>query len=191
MPVTLTIGSWAFSFACDPIVGSGFGAVAWKNPAFHAMAGGVVGALASAVAGLIDLLSLPTAARRAALVHVGIAHTVVALFVADIRLRRSAPDAVASIPSQSWLSTVGIKRSGVVEGCEYERDRCVVLTDDEFRQANRRASQTICMHAFDGAGEIPVEHVETPRYLAPTKRGGKVYALPRETLRSAQRVAVA
>ncbi len=100
------------------------------------------------------------------------------------------------------FSPVGYKRysktsgrevewSDTVKGYEYEPDRFVVLTDDDFRRANPKASQTIDIHAFVGADEIPVEYFETPYYLAPAKRGAKVYALLREALRSAQRVAVA
>ena len=100
------------------------------------------------------------------------------------------------------FSPVGYKRyskrsgrevewSDIVKGYEYKPDQFVVLTDDDFRRANPKASQTIDIRAFVGADEIPVEYFETPYYLAPAKRGAKVYALLRETLRSAQRVAVA
>jgi DNA end-binding protein Ku len=100
------------------------------------------------------------------------------------------------------FSLVGYKRyskrsgrevewSDIVKGYEYKPDQFVVLTDDDFRRANPKASQTIDIHAFVGANEIPVEFFETPYYLAPAKRGSKVYALLRETLRSAERVAVA
>ena len=100
------------------------------------------------------------------------------------------------------FSPVGYKRysktsgrevdwSDIIKGYEYKPDQFVVLTDDDFRRANPKASQTIDIHAFVGADEIPVEYFETPYYLAPAKRGAKVYALLRETLRSAQRVAVA
>jgi len=100
------------------------------------------------------------------------------------------------------LSPVGYKRyskktnkevewSNIVKGYEYEKDQYVVLSDEDFRRANVKATQTIDIQAFVAADEIPVEYFESPYYLAPAPRGQKVYALLRETLRSAKRVAVA
>jgi len=100
------------------------------------------------------------------------------------------------------LSPVGYKRyskktnkevewSNIVKGYEYEKDQYVVLSDEDFRRANVKATQTIDIQAFVAADEIPVEYFESPYYLAPAPRGQKVYALLRETLRSSKRVAVA
>jgi DNA end-binding protein Ku len=67
----------------------------------------------------------------------------------------------------------------------------VVLSDEDFRRANVKATQTIDIQSFVPEGEIPVEYFESPYYLAPAARGQKVYALLRETLRSSKRIAVA
>jgi DNA end-binding protein Ku len=90
------------------------------------------------------------------------------------------------------------KRSGkevpwedVVKGYEYEKDEYVVLSDEDFRRANVKASQAIEIQAFVPADEIPIEYFETPYYLVPTRAGQKVYALLRETLRASGRIAVA
>ena len=79
----------------------------------------------------------------------------------------------------------------IVKGYEYEKDQYVVLSDEDFRRANVKATQTIDIRAFVDADEIPAEFYETPYYLAPGARGEKVYALLRETLKSTGRVAVA
>jgi DNA end-binding protein Ku len=80
----------------------------------------------------------------------------------------------------------------VVKGYEYEKDQYVVLSDEDFRRANVKASQTIEIETFVPAGEIPPQFYETPYYLVPTGRGSeKVYALLRETLRTTARVAIA
>ena len=100
------------------------------------------------------------------------------------------------------LSPVGYKRvskrtgrevkwSDVVKGYEYQKDRYVVLSDEDFKQANVKATQTIDIEAFVPVEEIPTQFYDTPYYLAPGKRGEKVYALLRETLRETGRVAVA
>jgi len=100
------------------------------------------------------------------------------------------------------LSPVGYKRfskssgrevpwADVVKGYEYGKDQYVVLSDEDFRQANVKATQTIDIRAFVDAAEIPAEFYETPYYLAPAARGEKVYALLRETLEDTHRVGVA
>jgi DNA end-binding protein Ku len=100
------------------------------------------------------------------------------------------------------LSPVGYKRyskksgkevewSNIVKGYEYEKDQYVVLSDEDFRRANVKATQTIDIQAFVPGDEVPLEYFETPYYLAPGPRGQKVYALLRETLRATKRIAIA
>ncbi len=100
------------------------------------------------------------------------------------------------------LSPVGYKRysktSGkevawedIVKGYEYEKEQYVVLSDEDFRKANPKATQTIDIKAFIAASELAAEYYETPYYLAPAGRGQKVYALLRETLRATSRIAIA
>src|SRR5215468_6383571 len=79
----------------------------------------------------------------------------------------------------------------VVKGYEYEKDQYVVLSDEDFRRANVKASRTIDIRAFVPAAEIPAQYFETPYYLAPAERGQKVYTLLRETLASGKLVAIA
>ena len=100
------------------------------------------------------------------------------------------------------FSPVGYKRyskesgkevewANVVKGYEYEKGQYVVLSDEDFKRANVKASQTIDIQAFVPDGEVPYEYFETPYYLAPSGKGQKVYALLRETLRATKRIAIA
>jgi len=84
-----------------------------------------------------------------------------------------------------------VEWANIVKGYEYDKDQYVVLSDEDFRRANAKASQTIDIQAFVPANEIPVQYFDTPYYLAPAERGKKVYALLRETLHTTGRVAVA
>ncbi len=80
----------------------------------------------------------------------------------------------------------------VVKGYEYRKGEYVVLSDEDFRRANVKATQTIDIRAFVDAESIAPEYFETPYYLTPTGRGSpKVYALLRETLRATGRAAIA
>ncbi|MDZ5602797.1 Ku protein [Pseudomonas sp. RP23018S] len=84
-----------------------------------------------------------------------------------------------------------IDKDNVVKGVEYEKGRYVVISEDEIRKARPEATQTIDIFSFVKAGDIPLQHFDTPYYLSPDKRGGKVYALLRETLESTGKVALA
>src|SRR5258706_5312235 len=91
----------------------------------------------------------------------------------------------------SKLSGLEVFGDDIVKGYEYEKEQYVVLSQEDFRRANVKASQTVDIKAFVPAADIPLQFFETPYYLAPTQRGEKVYALLRETLRSTNRVAIA
>jgi len=79
----------------------------------------------------------------------------------------------------------------IVKGYEYEKERYVVLTDEDFKRANVEATQTVDIAAFVDAEEVAPPYFETPYYLAPDKRGEKGYALLRETLKATNKMAIA
>jgi len=79
----------------------------------------------------------------------------------------------------------------IVKGYEYEKERYVVLTDEDFKRANVEATQTIEIKAFVDADEVAPTYFETPYYLAPDKRGDKGYALLWETLKATNKIAIA
>ncbi|MBC3438050.1 Ku protein [Pseudomonas sp. BW16M2] len=84
-----------------------------------------------------------------------------------------------------------IDKEHIVKGVEYEKGRYVVISEEEIRKARPEATQTIDIFSFVDAGEIPLQQFDTPYYLSPDRRGGKVYALLRETLESTGKVALA
>ena len=79
----------------------------------------------------------------------------------------------------------------IVKGYEYEKNRYVVLTDEDFRRANVEATQTIDILSFVRGEDISPTYFETPYFLAPDKRGEKGYALLRETLTKTGKAAIA
>lgn len=78
----------------------------------------------------------------------------------------------------------------VVKGYEVEEGRWVVITEDDFRAANVEATQTIDVLAAVCADEIDPAYFSKPYFLEPSKQGRKAYALLRETLARAKRVAL-
>ncbi|MGW8391975.1 non-homologous end joining protein Ku [Pseudoduganella sp. HUAS MS19] len=100
------------------------------------------------------------------------------------------------------FSPIGFKRynkgtgkevtwDNIVKGYEYSDGEYVVLSDEDLRLANPKATQTIDIMAFVDADSVPLTFYETPYYLSPGRGGDKVYALLRETLNKAGRIAIA
>jgi len=84
-----------------------------------------------------------------------------------------------------------IEPENVIKGIAYEKDKYVVLTDEEIRAAYPRVTQTIAIDSFVPNTQIPFVYLERPYYLEPINKGEKVYVLLRETLLRTQRVGVA
>lgn len=84
-----------------------------------------------------------------------------------------------------------VERDDIVKGYQYEKDEYVVLSDEDFRQANVEATQTVDIVSFVEAAAIPPYYFETPYYLEPDKRGERGYALLHETMRKTGRAALA
>ncbi len=84
-----------------------------------------------------------------------------------------------------------IASENIVRGVQYEKNRYIVLSDDEIRAAYPAVTQTVDIVAFVSAEQIPVLFVDTPYYLKPENRGEKVYALLREALKNTSRVGLA
>ena len=78
----------------------------------------------------------------------------------------------------------------IVKGYEYKKGEYVALSEEDFRQANVQASQTIEITSFTKSADIAPAYYENPYYLVPTKGGEKGYALLREALQRADKVAV-
>ncbi len=79
----------------------------------------------------------------------------------------------------------------IVRGYQYKKGQYVALSDEDFRQANAKASQTIEITSFTDASNITPAYYEMPYYVAPQKGGEKVYSLLREALKRSGKVAIA
>ncbi|AFJ56618.1 MAG: Ku protein [Pseudomonadales bacterium RIFCSPLOWO2_12_60_38] len=84
-----------------------------------------------------------------------------------------------------------VTKENIVKGVAFEKGRYVVLSEDEIRSAHPKSTQTIEIIAFVASDQIPLQNIDTPYFLAPDKRGGKVYALLREALKKTGKVALA
>jgi len=78
----------------------------------------------------------------------------------------------------------------IVKGYQLPDGRWVTVTDDDFAAANVKATRTIDVLGAVCEEDIAVGFFDTPYFLAPEPQGAKAYALLREALRRAKRVAV-
>ncbi|KND60288.1 Ku domain protein [Candidatus Burkholderia verschuerenii] len=84
-----------------------------------------------------------------------------------------------------------VTRDNIVRGFEYEKGKYVVMTDAEIRAANPEQTQTVDILAFVDAPDISFLSLDTPYYLAPDRKGEKVYALLRDALKDTGKVGIA
>ena len=88
MLVPIPIGLWLFSLVCDVIALRVAEPASWAAASFYAMVGGVIGALAAAIPGLIDLLSLHgRPIQKTAVKHMALNLLIVVLFAANAWMR--------------------------------------------------------------------------------------------------------
>src|SRR5690606_11852690 len=79
----------------------------------------------------------------------------------------------------------------IVKGVEFEKDRYVIISEDEIKAALPEATRTIDIFSFIDSAAIPLLNIYKPYFLSPDRRGEKVYALLRETLINTGKVALA
>jgi uncharacterized membrane protein len=104
MLVTIPIGLWLFSFVCDLIYVFTDASDAWAVVGFYTMLGGIIGALAAAVPGMIDMLSLPSGVKKIAIIHMSINLTIVVLYIVNAWLRIGEVETLWPL----WLSIAAI-----------------------------------------------------------------------------------
>jgi DNA end-binding protein Ku len=84
-----------------------------------------------------------------------------------------------------------IERSEIVKGYEYEKDRYVVIEDDDIKKVAPPSAKVMEILEFVQAGEVDPLYFESSYYIAPDDAGEKPYALLYDTLKKTGFVGVA
>jgi DNA end-binding protein Ku len=84
-----------------------------------------------------------------------------------------------------------ISRSDIVKGYEYEKDKYVVVEDEEIKKVAPKTAKTMEVLEFVKGDEVDPIYLESSYYLAPDEGGEKPYALLFEALRQSGHVGVA
>jgi DNA end-binding protein Ku len=79
----------------------------------------------------------------------------------------------------------------IVKGYEYEKDRYVILTDEDFEAIPVESSRAIDIQQFVELEEIDPVQYKKSYYLVPEETGAKAYALLREALNRSGKVGIA
>jgi DNA end-binding protein Ku len=79
----------------------------------------------------------------------------------------------------------------IVKGYEYQKDRFVVIKDEDFKRVDIEATQTVDILNFISLEEVDPLLFYKPYHLEVGKGGGKAYMLLRDALNESQKIAVA
>ena len=117
MLVPIAIGGFVISFVSDLLFLATGNANPWNTVAYYTMIVGIAGALAAAVPGLIDLLSLPAGyTKGVAIKHMSINLLVVAIYVCNEWLRHGDPQALKVPMILSFVTVLLLLVSGWLGG---------------------------------------------------------------------------
>jgi DNA end-binding protein Ku len=78
----------------------------------------------------------------------------------------------------------------IVKGYEYEKGEFVVVEEEDFKRASAQKTGLIEIVNFSKESEVDSIYFEKPYYLEPDKGADKAYALLREALRKANKLAI-
>jgi DNA end-binding protein Ku len=84
-----------------------------------------------------------------------------------------------------------VQRSELVKGYEYEKDRYVVIEDEDIRKVAPKTAKVMEILEFVKAGDVDPIYLESSYYVAPDEGGEKPYALLYQALRESDYYAVA
>jgi DNA end-binding protein Ku len=84
-----------------------------------------------------------------------------------------------------------VDQKDIVKGYEYEKGQYVILTPEDFKEANAKKTSTIEIVNFSDESDVDVKYIDKPYYLEPDKKSAKAYVLLRDALRQSKKVGIA
>lgn len=79
----------------------------------------------------------------------------------------------------------------IVRGYEYEKDKYIVISEEELEKATPKRTKSVQILAFVDPGQIDTIYFAKPYYLEPDRGADKAFVLFREALCKANKVAIA
>jgi DNA end-binding protein Ku len=112
----------------------------------------------------------------------------------SVSFRLLCPEHKMPIKNKRWCPTGDheVAWNDVLRGYEYEKDRFVVLDDEDLAKLPLRTSRSVDIQGFVDDKELPGEiYYQSAYYLEPEKAAAKPYALLRRALSDSKRIAIA
>lgn len=111
----------------------------------------------------------------------------------DIHFNQLDKESKARIKYKKYCSHCGkeVTSTDIVKGYEYEKDKYVVMSDDELEKIKTKKDKTIHILHFAKMSEVNMIYYEKDYYAVPDTGAEKAYELLRQALLSQKKVAIA
>lgn len=111
----------------------------------------------------------------------------------DIHFNQLEKESKARIKYKKYCSHCGkeVEPQDIIKGYEYEKDKYVVMTDDELERIKTRKDKTIHILQFAKMSEVNMIYYEKDYYAIPETGAEKAYELLRQSLLLEKKVAIA
>jgi len=111
------IGGFIFSFAFDIVRVASGSTTPWLALSYYTMLAGIVGGIAAALPGLMDMLWLPAGpVKRTALVHMALNFAIVGMFFWNLTIRHENPRDLTLPTTLSLIAILLLAVSGWLGG---------------------------------------------------------------------------
>ena len=111
----------------------------------------------------------------------------------DIHFNQLEKESKARIKYKKYCSHCGkeVEAKDIIKGYEYEKDKYVVMTDDELERIKTKKDKTIHILQFAKMSEVNMIYYEKDYYAIPEAGAEKAYELLRQALLAEKKVAIA
>lgn len=111
----------------------------------------------------------------------------------DIHFNQLDKESKARIKYKKYCSHCGkeVTNADIIKGYEYEKDRYVVMTEEEMEKIKTKKDKTIHIIQFARMAEVNMIYYEKDYYAVPDTGAEKAYELLRQALLAQKKVAIA
>lgn len=111
----------------------------------------------------------------------------------DIHFNQLEKESKARIQYKKYCSHCGkeVGPADIIKGYEYEKDKYVVMTEEDLEKIKTKKDKTIHIIQFSKMSEVDMIYYEKDYYAIPDTGAEKAYELLRQTLLAQKKVAIA
>lgn len=111
----------------------------------------------------------------------------------DIHFNQLEKESKARIKYKKYCSHCGkeVSSTDIIKGYEYEKDKYVVMTEEELERIKTKKDKTIHILQFAKMSEVNMIYYEKDYYAIPDTGAEKAYELLRQALLAQKKVAIA